>query len=419
MATATLRLDSSLWVLNNPLLSTKGEGDRTDRVEKIAARNIPVPNISEASVPREEVVEDINDLVSKHKLDDYHLSDQSEVAKENMSPVSDAHALSGKYAQPFTWEVFEGGFKKAWDGLWNDSYVTEQWGAAYYADTLAAAFDGLKTSFKDRKVGQFFTVLGKAFWHVEVANFFKGIIGIIGTIPRLIKHTVLFPLYLLAFIVLVPFAYIGTIFCNEKIADEFAITILKGFLSNFGGMIKDIATIVASAGHSVAFWVPMVIAMLPVPGSSGAAAGVFIAMLKGFGSLSSMPGVFDLMANVGSFIVLNLDSFFLNNELNRLIESDEASNRMEQINSQLDNIYEQIDHLKEELNPNQFGGYCTWLMMFSSAIGFALHFIPGGSFVADTIPSMLPSEVPTSFMIDYGLANIPAYALRKKTQQTN
>jgi hypothetical protein len=123
----------------------------------------------------------------------------------------------------------------------------------------------------------------------------------------------------------------------------------------------------------MAFWVPLVIAAIPLPGTSAGAAAIAVGILKLFASLTHVTGIFDIMANVGSFALLHIDKAFLEQEGSQMSRD------------KIKEIDDDLIHLKKELNPTKFGGFCVWLMMLFAVGGFMEFFLPGSGTILGTV----------------------------------
>lgn len=240
----------------------------------------------------------------------------------NLHPIWTCQNFKWAYRNPFSTILQRG----------ND-YVTEQWSEDFFTGTkqdVGLALEAIANVGRCLKKCHFADA-GKHFLnaaaiavllgiHIEIANFFKGVIGMVISSGKIVQHSIVSVVCLLASIV-------SLCLCKPELAKKFFLEAL----SNFGFIFKDIVSIVSCLGHSIPSWLPLAVMFICPP------AGIALAILK---IASNFTGIFDVMAYGGTAILLYTKAKFAQWDLSKDGGNEEAKKAVAEWSK-----------LKKELNP--------------------------------------------------------------------
>jgi hypothetical protein len=187
--------------------------------------------------------------------------------------------------------------------------------------------------------------------HIEILNFFKGVIGMVISAGKIVQHTIVFAACMLLMV--------GSLLIGRP---DLAKKCFFEMLSNFGFIFKDIVSFVSCLGHSMPSWLPLVVTLVFPP------AGIALAILK---IASNFTGIFDVMAYGGTGILLYTKAKFAQWDLSKGQNIEEANKAIEAWSK-----------LKRELNPVKSleGGLLTLYglnVLFEGAATVIDYFAPG------------------------------------------
>jgi len=156
--------------------------------------------------------------------------------------------------------------------------------------------------------------------HIEIANFFKGAIGVAISAWKIVQHTIV---GVACFI-----GIFGSLFlCRPDLAKKCFFAMLE----NFGLIFKDIVSIVSCFGHAIPSWLPMAVMFICPP------AGIALTLIK---MASEFTGIFDVMAYGGTAVLLCTKAKFAQWDLSK-----------NETNTEARKAVAEWEKLKRELNP--------------------------------------------------------------------
>jgi hypothetical protein len=196
----------------------------------------------------------------------------------------------------------------------SNDLVTTMWSEDYFISTkkdiglfknaiknVGLCFWHLKIADAFKHIANALIIAAGLVVNIELANFFKGLLGIVSSTLKLGFRPVLFVIYLLA--------AIAKACSGDK---ERAKELFFKALSNVGLIFKDLITLVTSLGHAIPSWLPIVLTFIFPP------AGIALAIVK---IASQFTGIFDVLAYGGTALLLYTKAKFAKWEIENYQQS--------------------------------------------------------------------------------------------------
>jgi|GEM_PF-3593908 len=217
--------------------------------------------------------------------------------------------------------------------LWSEDYVEAgKHNVKLFLDSMGDSWGAIKKGKVVEAIGHLANALvvglGTLLF-VEGLNFLKGVVGMLASAAKLGTRPFLFVGYLVA-------AILAGCMGKTDLAKKFAMAAF----THFGLMFKDIVSIVTCLGHSIPVWLPWVVMAFCPP------AGLALMIVK---IASQFTGIFDVMAYVGTGILLGAEAKLAQRQL------DKADNHLMTLSAEerkkAEEAVQKWKKIKEELHP--------------------------------------------------------------------